>query len=348
MNINRNPLVSVVMPVYNRRRFLPQAIDSILIQTFVNFEFIIVDDCSTDGSKEIITQYSQTDSRILMINNSTNLGVATTRNIGHLAAKGEFVAIMDSDDIALPDRLEKQLKYLEQNPEVGLCGSWIEYIGENDRKLKTWRTPLTDGEIRCEMLFAMCIANPSVMFRRALITDHLLMIDPEFKVAEDYEYWSRVLDFTKAGNIGEVLLRYRIHPEQLSLRNHHELNKTISFVHRRFLSKMGIDCSEEELSIHKAVSMYEHSDGTDLIPQVAYWLKKLITANNKSMVFPEATFQKEISGRWAFYLLINKINKKNLAVVLSSPLKPASIYSKFKIIFILKWILYRLKKDIFK
>ena len=341
MNNIAKPFVSVVMPVFNRREFLAQAVESILNQTLTDFELIIVDDCSTDGSRDVIRQFSQQDRRIRVIQNAANQGIAAARNIGNLAARGNFIAIMDSDDIAYPARLEKQVDYLQKNPEVGVCGTWIRYVGATNKT--TWKTPLTDDEIRCGMLFGMCFANPTVMFRRTLITEHALMNDPAFTLAEDYDIWSRALEFAKMGNIGEVLLNYRIHPQQITVEANQKLFYLTSLIHKRQLNKIGLNFTNEDLALHNKISGTSFSNREVSLPEIENWLIKLQKANIASNTYSVSAFQQEISQRWALCVFRSSMNLKNLAVVLSSPLKPAGKWGKYKIVFFLKWVLFKLR-----
>src|SRR3989344_5781814 len=120
--------ISVLMPAYNARKYIGEAIESILNQTFKDFEFIIINDCSTDKTKKIIEEYANKDARIKLINNATNLGLTKSLNIGLKEARGEYVARLDADDVALPERLEKQYEFMEKNKETTLVGAWAEII----------------------------------------------------------------------------------------------------------------------------------------------------------------------------------------------------------------------------
>lgn len=340
-----HPKISVVMPVFNRSEYLAEAIDSVLHQTFTNFELIIVNDFSTDNSRAIVERYSKVDGRIRVIQNEKNMGIATSRNIGTSAAKGEFIAIMDSDDIAYPSRLEKQYDYLFKNTDVGFCGTWIEFFGETNKKV--WKTPLSSDEIHCGMVFTMCVANPTVMFRRSLIEDNQLMLDPKFKIASDYEFWARALEYTKAGNIGEILLRYRVHPQQVSNEARNELANTRLDVQSRFLHKIGVSFTEEELYLHNLLCTYDQTDRSGLLPSVESWLLKLLQVNDQNSIFSKAYFQKEISQRWTDFIFSCHVTCKGLAIVYFSRLKPGGGGSKFKrLYFLLKWFYRDLKRYI--
>ncbi len=205
------PLLSVVMPVYNGEKYLAEAIDSILAQTFNDFEIIMIDDGSTDGSLSILRQYEARDARIKLISRE-NRNLATTLNDSIDIARGVWIARMDQDDIAVPCRFEKQLQWLERT-RADMCGSWVQRFGTRDKRLI--RLCETDEAIKIRMLFANPFAHPTVMMRRELARK--LRYDKTWEKAEDYDLWERAAE---AGwimsNVPEVLLLYRLHGTQIS------------------------------------------------------------------------------------------------------------------------------------
>jgi glycosyltransferase involved in cell wall biosynthesis len=205
-----NPRVTVLMPVYNGAQYLHEAMESILQQSFTDFEFLIINDASTDQSANIINSYS--DLRIRLVENDRNIGLVHTLNRGIDLAKGEFIARMDCDDISIPERLEKQLVLMEHYSEVGVCGGWIEYFMGRQLVLQL---PLSDEEIKRTLPLYNPMAHPTVMIRTAVIKTQQLYYDPEYRHVEDYELWTRLAAITCFANIPEVLLKYRIHPEQI-------------------------------------------------------------------------------------------------------------------------------------
>ncbi|MBN2503049.1 MAG: glycosyltransferase [Anaerolineales bacterium] len=218
------PLVSVLMSVYDNASTLHAALDSILAQTLTDFEFIVIDDASPDNSKIIIHEY--TDSRFVLIENEGNLGLTAALNVGLRSAKGKYVARMDADDIALPTRLEKQITYLEQHPEVGILGTAAEVIGAEGESQGIARRPQADLAIRWMSLLANPFLHPTVMFRWELLVEHSLSYDERFSTAQDYDLWCRLLEHTQGANLAEPLLQYRLshgitgEHRQSQLRNH--------------------------------------------------------------------------------------------------------------------------------
>ncbi|MDO8927294.1 MAG: glycosyltransferase [Sideroxyarcus sp.] len=205
------PIVSVVMPVYNGERHLAEAIESILTQTFSNFELIIIDDGSTDGSLAILKEYEKRDARIRLIARE-NRNLATTLNDLIDLARGEWIARMDQDDIALPHRLERQLQWMQET-KADISGSWIKTFGTSGSSVL--KHPQTDAANKMELLFGSCFAHPTVMMKTALVKQ--LRYDKAWEKCEDYDLWERA---ARAGwkmtNVPQVLLLYRQHGAQIS------------------------------------------------------------------------------------------------------------------------------------
>ncbi len=208
-----SPTISVLLPIYNGEKYLVEAIDSILAQTFTDFELIVIDDGSTDGTLAILQHYQTLDSRIRLVSRE-NKGLVATLNEGVNLARGKWLARMDQDDIALPQRFERQLQWLAQTG-ADICGSWVQFFGASDQSIL--KHPQTDAAIKTELLFMSAFAHPSVIMKTALVKQ--LYYDSQFENAEDYDLWERV---ARAGwqmtNVPEVLLHYRQHASQISSR----------------------------------------------------------------------------------------------------------------------------------
>ncbi len=229
------PLISVVLPVYNGEKYLAEAIESILCQTFRNFEFIIIDDGSSDRTLAIVQEYQGKDSRIRLTSRE-NKGLVATLNEGINLACGKWIARMDADDIALPHRFERQLQWLEQTG-ADICGSWVKFFGTTDKRIE--KHPKTDQAIKIELLFGAPFAHPSVMMKTALVKR--LRYDEAWEKAEDYDLWERA---ARAGwqmtNVQEVLLLYRQHATQITTHTssqNHMLSQKIRRRYWEFISK---------------------------------------------------------------------------------------------------------------
>ena len=211
--IQSNKTVSIIMPVYNGSKFLSASIDSILSQTFEDFEFIIIDDGSTDNSLELIKNYK--DERIKLFVNEKNMGVTNTLNKALKLANCELIARHDCDDIALPTRLAKQVDIMSSKTEVVCVGAWMELIDKNNKVLTYWKYPKTDNLINWKLLFNNAIGHPVAMFRKSN-ADKLVGYSNDFKDAEDYEFWARMSRDGEFYNLPEVLIRYRVHENSIS------------------------------------------------------------------------------------------------------------------------------------
>jgi glycosyltransferase involved in cell wall biosynthesis len=199
--------ISVIMTVYNGEKFLREAIDSVLNQTFQDFELIIIDDGSTDSTVQTIKSYN--DPRIQLIENCQNRGQSYSRNLGIKESNGEYIAIMDADDIALPKRLEIQYEYLKSNTEISLCGSWIEVIGEEGDFKKIRKVPTENFEIKADLIFNCPIIHPTVIFVKKDFVENGFFYDEEFKYAQDMELWSRAMFKLNFYNLPIPLLKMR-------------------------------------------------------------------------------------------------------------------------------------------
>lgn len=205
------PAVSVILPAYNCEKFIGKAIQSVLQQTFTDFELIIINDGSTDNTGSVIQKFD--DQRILYLRNSGNQGLIPTLNNAITYAKGRYIARMDGDDICLPERLENQKAFLDENENIAVVASTIEFINEQEGKTGVWeldRQTITPEQIKKAILRQNCIAHPTVMIRSEILKQLKYM---EYqKNIEDYDLWLRLLNRGyKMAKLGEPLLLYRIH-----------------------------------------------------------------------------------------------------------------------------------------
>lgn len=205
-----SPLISVIMPAYNAELYIKEAIESILAQTFTDFEFLIYNDGSTDKTHEIISAFN--DKRIIYKKMDVNAGYLRFLNEGLVIAKGKYIARMDADDIAMPNRFEEQFKYLEEHPDVGICGSWYQFFGKLNHIHKS---SVTFEEVQYSLFFGSALTHPSVMMRNDLLKKYNLKYNPEYYYAEDHYFFAEAASHFRVVSIPKVLLRYRIHSEQI-------------------------------------------------------------------------------------------------------------------------------------
>lgn len=206
---HHHPTVSVLMPVYNAEKYISIAIESILQQTFTDFECIIIDDCSKDNSWKIIQEYAKKDKRIIAKRNKRNLNGCQNLNKCLSMARGKYVARADNDDWSYPYRFEKQYKFLESHPEVGIVGGAMELINEDGEVISKRKYHLSDNEIRKHLFRYSPFSHPLVMIRKSVL-DIVGYYNPEYAPADDYELWFRIGKVSKFANLPYVLLQYRI------------------------------------------------------------------------------------------------------------------------------------------
>jgi len=210
------PKVSVVMSVYNGEKYLKEAIESILDQTFIDFEFIIINDGSTDSSLNILKEFEQKDKRIKVISRE-NKGLVISLNEGVKLAQGEYIARMDADDVSDPKRLEKQLKYA-QNEGLWVCGTWAKKVNDKGEAIGDMNYPPSSKKIKSYALLHNPFIHPSVIFKKDIF-EKVGGYNQNFKNIEDYELWTRIVFKYKTGNMSEMLLSYRVHTEQVTKKN---------------------------------------------------------------------------------------------------------------------------------
>jgi glycosyltransferase involved in cell wall biosynthesis len=230
--------VSVIMPVYNTETFLRPAVESILNQTYRDFEFIIVDDQSRDRCPEILRAYARRDQRIRLLRNPTNLKLSRTLNRAIEASRGEYLVRMDSDDVSEPDRIAKQVAYLDAHPEVGVAGGAMDIIDGQDRVIGVRRYFTTDQQIRAHLFRYSPFSHPTIVLRKTVLVQAGLY-DPAFNPAEDYELYFRLGRLAKFGNLPDTLLRYRVVPRSMTTGSTRAMESKTLEIRRRAVKDYG-------------------------------------------------------------------------------------------------------------
>ena len=273
------PKVSVIMPAYNAQAYIKEAMDSILEQSFSDLELIVINDCSADGTEAVIQSYS--DPRIVYLKNEKNSGVAVTLNRGLAVARGEYIARMDSDDISMPERLEKQVRFLDTHPDYAICGSSLRIFGQGRRE-GAFPYPETDGDIRANMVFNSPFAHPSIMMRGEMLNQCGRYYDVKFEKAEDYELWCRLLEQGRGYNFPQPLLRYRHHGKQIRTANAAEQKEAVLRLRRRTVERLGAGLTEPELAVFQKLCGGERSFTGEEYGLFISGGKKLIGAHPQS------------------------------------------------------------------
>ncbi len=235
------PKISVLMSVYNGEKYLAEVVDSVLRQTLKDFEFIIVDDCSTDSSRSVLESYS--DDRIRLIYNDENLGLTKSLNRALKEVKGEYIARLDADDINREDRFEKQAAFLEGLSDIDVAFSEIQNIDEKGERLYTISRINSPEEIYYYLYFINPLIHPTAMFHKNIL-DKFGKYDESYKYAQDFELWNRLKNEVKFGKFPEALVFYRKDKEQISRKSLPEQSKYASKIYRRNLSELKLSSAE--------------------------------------------------------------------------------------------------------
>lgn len=245
-----NPLVSVIIPAYNSEKYISEAVESVINQTYKNIELIIVNDGSTDKTLDIVNEFSKKDSRVVIVNKE-NGGVSSARNLGFEIAKGDYIALLDSDDVCSEDRIEKQVHEMNDK-SLDVCSGAMTTFG-NTKKNKLYVYPESDSELKFNLLFfGKTIPCSPAMLTKSIIKSYKFRTDMDW--AEDYAYWLNLLlekkENVQFGNISSSLIGNRIHDEQTTQRLKDKNRKVIVTAVYDGLLKAKVDLSENEVYMH--------------------------------------------------------------------------------------------------
>lgn len=242
------PIVSVIMPAYNAERYIVEAIDSILCQSFSNFELIVINDGSIDNTEKIILDYAACDCRVVYLKNEANRGICVTLNKGLDAARGKYIARMDADDISLPQRLEKQVKFMDAHHDVAVCGSDIVVFGDGIEPY-TFAMVADPDQCSAGLLFNSCFAHPSVMWRAQIMHNEHLRYDNNSSGFEDFQLWWVFARYGKLCNLSVPLLKYRKHKNQITNNYSNKVKeKLYDFCFQRY-GEFGVPLGDNESAV---------------------------------------------------------------------------------------------------
>jgi glycosyltransferase involved in cell wall biosynthesis len=309
----QSPKVSVIMPVFNGETFLRDAIDSILNQTFQDFELVIINDGSTDSSANIIRSY--TDPRLVFINNEINTGLPRVRNQGLYASRGEYIAWLDCDDVSVPERLDIQEKFLDKHSQIGVCGAWVKMV-DGDKELIA-RYPADPEYIRASLLFNNFVVNSTVMMRAACTREVGLRFDLSHHLSQDYGLWVRIPKPWQITNLPKVLTIYRIHTSQVTALHKQKQIDIAWEIQKEQLAGLGIFPTEKERLIHLNLSGLVHHtlENLDQIFESRDYLLKLNKANKKHKRYNKKAFRDVLFEKW---WIVGKSNSLSIKQILIS------------------------------
>jgi glycosyltransferase involved in cell wall biosynthesis len=273
------PAISVVMSVNNGEAYLAEAVDSILGQTFRNFEFVIIDDGSKDGTARILEGYAKHDARVRVITQD-NRGRVSSLNRGMEIAQAPLIARMDADDVALPERFERQVRFLEAHPEIGLLGTAVQLIGPKGQPMGLYKPDTEDQKLREVMMKGCPFRHPTILMRKEIVIAvggyRKALLD-----ADDYDLWMRMAERTKIANLSDALLRYRTHPAQVSVTNmrHQTLCRravVLAAVRRRSGAADPLDSvTEITLEFVRSLGVRDEEIRNDMAAAHHYWISML-------------------------------------------------------------------------
>ncbi len=327
-------MISVVMPVFNGEKFLKMAIESVLNQSYKDFELIIINDGSTDKSAEVIKSYQ--DKRICFLENDGNKGIFYTRNRLFEEAKGNYIAILDCDDYAEPTRLEKQVDFLNKNNEFGLVGSWITLIDDENKIKGAWNLEYRAERIPAKLLFTNQFAQSSIMMRKKYAA---LKYRENYPPTEDYDLWVRISQKTRVINLAESLVKYRIHDNNISQTQSAVAEKNILKIYKNQLEELGIYVSQEELTIHKKIGNMDFEENHEsFFEKSKNWLELLQKKNEEVEIYNKLVFNELLGEFWAELLSKNielSLSKKafynSLLSTYLNPTKKKNLSKSFQI-----------------
>ncbi len=318
-------LVSIIMSNYNTpEEYLRIAIESILNQTYTSFEFIIIDDCSTDNSLEVIRSYN--DDRIVILQNDENLGLTKSLNRGLEIARGEYVARMDADDVCFPDRLEKQVRYMEEHPDIIVCGSGMELIGDWEGKFSNkciCRTIPDRETFRIYLLFGnhINIPNNVAMFRHKKLTENNIKYNEKYIYAQDFRMWVECSQYGECQNLSDVLVQYRIHNNAVSVAKKETQKNCAKNIMAEQLGWLDLTIPDNWENIHWGLL----KERKPYDSECKKWMKRIIEKNKIHKVYNQKKLKKLLFEKWAeisyFALRKEKNPVKSIKILLNIPIK---------------------------
>ena len=284
---------SVLIPVYNKAPFVKEAVDSVLQGTFADFEIVCVDDRSTDNSLQIVR--SITDPRVRIIELPQNLGPAGAANAGLDACTGEYIVRLDADDIAMPDRLEKQIAFMDAHPGIGASGGRLDLFGSTR---ESWSFPLDSDDCAAQQLFGVPLSQGASILRRSVLETHHLRYDPTWpRIGEDWLFWTRMGRVTRFANIAEPVVLYRRGEQNIS----HGRDRYADFalLQRHVLDSFGIAFTEDELELQlMGLYLFKRRPTKERVRSLRAWLDRLLMINSERNLFPRDAFARRVAKAW--------------------------------------------------
>lgn len=288
------PLVSVLLPVRNGAAYIEKALHSLLKQTYPSLEILVLDDASRDDSVRRVETIG--DSRVRVIHFDESQGLSRLLNRGWAAATGTYIARMDADDVSEPQRIEKQLAYLNKHSEIAGCGTWVRMFGAGRPFLA--RYPIGPAVLHAYALFDNPLAHPTVCLRRDVFEREGLRYNEEVGAAQDYELWIRALDRVRMDNVPEVLLRYRQHQQAVSDQKAGDSESRTLQLQRVLLERLGVKVDEDAGRFHRLVGHGAGMVSDEEMQRAEGWLQYLVESNRTAKLYDEDGMRRAIGFVW--------------------------------------------------
>ncbi len=298
--------VSIICSVYNEENYISEMLDSIIAQTYSNWELIIVDDASTDKTKSIIMRYD--DDRIKLIENQERLGLTKNLNKAIDISDGEYILRIDGDDIAYEGRIKKQVEYMEKNPDIGLSGGWVRYIGD---RFGEGYYDLSNDKLKIMLLFNSVMAHPNMIIRKKVLDNYNIKYDESLQYAQDYDLEYRISKWVKISNIPYVLLKYRIHRSQISISSKEKQEKCASNVRTKILSDLGIYLDDFNMELWNDFCDWKENEFIKKDSVALYSLVKNISKKWNNVNGNDI----ELIGRWRVNQYLAMFGNKKLSAI---------------------------------
>jgi hypothetical protein len=283
------PLVSIIMPAFNAEKYIEEAIQSVCSQSYTNWELLVINDGSTDSTRSIVKHFSEQDHRIRLIDNEVNKGLIEVRNLGLKLANGKYIAHLDSDDVALPERLAVQVSFMQSHPDyVGIGTACIE-VDSAGRQLRKVEREIADEDIPVLLIFSNYFINSTIMLEAKVARE--VSYDPAIPLAEDYCFFVKLSERGKLGNLNKPLVKYRIHESNTSSIKAAALAKMLKEIQRRQLCLLQIEPTAEEMDLHAQLVDGLKAPTEAALIEIEKWLLKLIAANRSVKRYKAATFE---------------------------------------------------------
>lgn len=290
-----SPEISVVIPAYNAERYIGEAIRSILAQTMRNIEVLVVNDGSTDRTLGEIEACRREDDRVVLIDEG-KLGFVEALNTAIRRSRGSYIARMDADDVALPHRLARQKAFLDERPDIILCGSWARTFGQATSKVV--RYPSDPDDLRCAVLFYSALNHPSVMIRRSLFSEEGIYYDPACAESADFGLWVRCARDHRLANVPEVLLNYRVHTAQVTQADAPRQGMLAKQIRLDALAGIGLAPTPRQLELHDALGNWRFTGDRAFVTEVGEWLEIIRAWNRRTRALPEGPLEGLLADYW--------------------------------------------------